>query len=86
MRLEHELAELNAELEECRQEAMSSRTEVNRVCEEIENYARILEAMESKVIEAEERARAAEKARDDAIADVHMVRQRYISMISGSNK
>lgn len=86
MRLEHELAEVNAELEECRQEALSSRTEVNRVCEEIENYARILEAMESKVIEAEERARAAEKARDDAIADVHMVRQRYISMISGSNK
>lgn len=60
-RLLNELAQIKIELDECRAEAMSSRQEVSRVCNEIENYARILEAMETKLIEAEDRAISAEK-------------------------
>lgn len=72
-------------MEECRKEALSSRREVNRVCAEIENYAKILEAMEAKVIEAEDRTLKAEKEREEALSEVYAVRQRYINIIANTD-
>lgn len=48
-----------------------------RVCAEIDNYGSILEAMEAKVIESEERARIAEKARDVALGEMNILRQKF---------
>lgn len=48
------------ELEECRREAYTTRSDFGKVFEEIETYARILETLEVKVMEAEERADRAE--------------------------
>ena len=79
---EKRIAELQNELEECKLEAMDSRQEVAKVCAEIENYASILEAMEEKLIEAEERVKICEQQKEEAVAEVKAVRQRYINMIS----
>lgn len=83
-KLQQRLNEVEGELEECRREARNSRDEVSKVCSEIENYARILEAMEEKLTEAENRTMTAEQRRDEAVGQMQVVRQRYIAMIASS--
>lgn len=83
-KLQQRLNEVEAELEECRKEAMTSREEVSRVYSEIENYARILEAMEDKLAEAENRTKSAEKRKSEMVSQMEDVRQRYIAIIASS--
>jgi len=83
-RLQYQLKQVEAELEECRQEASNSREEVTRILSEIENYARILEVMEDKLAEAETRTRTAEKRRAEAVSQMEEVRQRYIAILASS--
>ena len=79
-RAETELAEVAEAMEECRRQAASSKNEVEHVCAEMENYAQILEAMEIKVSESEERVMIAERRRDEAISEIQAIRQRYINI------
>jgi chromosome segregation ATPase len=65
------------ELDECRREAYSTRGDFAKVIEEIESYARILEAMELKVMEAEERADRAEHESYEAQRELTVVSRRY---------
>ena len=79
-RAEAELSEVAEAMEECRNQAQNSKDEVERVCAEMENYAHILEAMEIKVNESEERVMIAERRRDEAISEIQAIRQRYINI------
>jgi hypothetical protein len=65
------------ELDECRREAYSTRADFAKVIEETESYARILEAMELKVMEAEERADRAEHESYEAQRELTVVSRRY---------
>ena len=80
-RAEAELAEVAGAMEECRREAVNSKSEVQRVCAEMDNYAQILEAMEGKVNEAEDKVMHAERVREEAIGEIHAIRQRYINAL-----
>jgi hypothetical protein len=51
----------------------------------MESYSEILSALEEKIQKAEEEKLQAEKERDEAINNVKVIRQRYISII-GNDK
>ena len=65
---------MSNELYECKQEAGKSKAEVERVFTEIEKYAQILEVMEARVSEADDRVIMAEKMRDEAIKEIQAIR------------
>mmetsp|Transcript_23264 Transcript_23264/g.26395 ORF Transcript_23264/g.26395 Transcript_23264/m.26395 type:complete len:1389 (+) Transcript_23264:288-4454(+) len=77
---------VKAELEECKNAAISSKQEVKRVFVEMDNYAKILEAMQTKMAQLEGEKTKAELERNEAIEEIKGIRQRYINMLSVNNQ
>lgn len=71
-KLREQLAETQAELEECRSQAIKSREELVSLGHELENYVSVFEVMDRKVGEAE-------ADRDMALRELTELRQKYFS-------
>jgi len=73
--LREQLAETQAELEECRSQAIKSREELSTLSHELDNYVSVFEVMDRKVGEVE-------AERDVALRELAELRQKYFSHFS----
>jgi chromosome segregation ATPase len=78
---EAEHAAVTLQLKECRAKMSEMAKDVERAYAEMDKYAEIVEVLENKLQEAEERAVEAEARRQEAYTEMYNIRQRYINAL-----